>query len=118
MQSMAASSDISISHEEIVLKVLGGHRSGHVRGKGCGAIPIRSNSSVAHNQHNHDECLAKQLDTEKKLAEVLETQAAMETKVNESRASQAAMETKMNESRAAQAAMQAQLERVLKHLGG
>ena len=115
MQSMAASSDISISHEEIVLKVLGGHRSGHVRGKGCGAIPIRSNSSVAHNQHHHDECLAKQLDTKKKLAKMLETQVAMETKMNESRT---AWQTEINESRAAQVAMQAQLERVLKHLGG
>jgi hypothetical protein len=115
MQSMAANSDISISHEAIVLKVLGGHRSGHVRGKGCGAIPTRLNSSSTHNQHNHDECLAKQLDTEKKLAEVLETQVAMQTEMNESRA---AWQIEINESRAAQIAMQAQLERVLKHIGG
>ena len=113
---MAANFDnAAISHEDIVLKVFGGHRSGHVRGKGCGAIPTRSNSSSAHNQHNHNERLAKQLDTEKKLAEVLETQAAMQTELNESRV---AWKTKINELRAAQAAMQAQLERILKYLGG
>ena len=105
MKSMATNSDdAAISHEDIVLKVLGGHRSGYVRGKGCGTIPTRSNSSSAYNQHNYDECLAKQLDIEKKLAEVLETQATMQTE--------------MNELRAAQVAMQAQLERLLKHLGG
>jgi hypothetical protein len=76
MKSVAYSDNVSISHEDIVLKVIGGYRSRHVRRKSC-AIPTLSNSSSAHNQHNHDECLAKQLDTKKKLAEMLETQAAM-----------------------------------------
>ena len=74
MKSMAANSDdISIIHEDIVLKMLGGHCSGHVRGKGCGVIPTRSNSSSTQNQHNYDEYLAKQLNTEKKLVEMQET---------------------------------------------
>jgi hypothetical protein len=65
MKSIAASSDsVNSSQEDIVLKVLGGHRSGHVRGKGCGAIPPRSISSSAHTHYNHDECLVKQLETE------------------------------------------------------
>ncbi|XP_059436606.1 uncharacterized protein LOC132169613 [Corylus avellana] len=60
MESIAANFDnTNASQEDIVLKVLGGHRSGHVRGKGCGAIPTKSNSSSACNQQNHDECLAK-----------------------------------------------------------
>ena len=69
MKSIVVYSDsVNTSQEDIVLKVLGGHRLGHVRGKGCGAIPTRSISSSAHTNHNHDECLAKQLETEKKLA--------------------------------------------------
>ena len=70
MESIVANSDnVNTSQEDIVLKVLGGHHSGHVRGKGCGAIPLWSNSLSA---HNHDECLAKHLETERKLAESLE----------------------------------------------
>ena len=81
MESIVANSDnTNTSQEDIVLKVLGGHRSRHVRGKGCGAIPTRSNSSSAYSQHNHDECLAKQLEIEKKLAEMQEAQEAMEAK--------------------------------------
>jgi hypothetical protein len=78
MELIVANSDnVSTNREDIVSKVLGGHRSWHVRGKGCGAIPTRSNSSSAHNQHNHDECLAKQLETKNKLTEMQEAQAAM-----------------------------------------
>jgi hypothetical protein len=66
MESIATNFDyINISPEDIVLKVLGGHYLGHVIGMGCGAIPIRSNSSST---HNHDKCLSKQLETEHKLA--------------------------------------------------
>jgi hypothetical protein len=98
MKSIAESSDsVNSSQEDIVLKVLGGHRSGHVRGKGCGAIPPRSISSSAHTHYNHDECLVKQLETEQKLA---------------------AMEAEMKKSKETQAVMQAQLERLLNHLGG
>ena len=72
MESIVANSDnTNTSQEDIVLKVLRGHRSGHVRGKGCGVIPTWSNSSTtcyAAQLHNHDECMAKQLETEKKLA--------------------------------------------------
>jgi hypothetical protein len=60
MKSIAANFDsANTSQEDIVLKVLGGHRSRHCRGKGCGAIPTRSISSSAHTHDNHDECLAK-----------------------------------------------------------
>jgi hypothetical protein len=113
MESIAANSDdVNILPENIVLKVLGGHCSGHVRGQGCGAIPIRSNSSST---HNHDECLSKQLETEHKLAESLEKCAQLEE-------SQAALRAEMNASQAAlqaqQQAQQAQIDRLLKHLGG
>ncbi|XP_059441775.1 uncharacterized protein LOC132174086 [Corylus avellana] len=136
MESIAANSDnTNASQEDIVLKVLGGHRSGHVKGKGCGAKPTKSNSSC--NQQNHDECLAKQLETEEKLAameasfqaEIRESKAsqiAMEAtfqaEIKESKASQAAMEAafqaQIKESKASQAAMQAQMEMLLKHIGG
>ena len=109
MKSIAANSDnVNTSQEDIVLKVLGGHRSGHVRGKGCGAIPPRSISSSTHTHHNHDECLAKQLEIEQKLA-------AMKVEMKESKA---AMEAKMKKSKETQATMQAQLERLLNHIGG
>ena len=98
MKSIAASSDsVNTNQDDIVLKVLGGHRSGHVRGKGCGAIPPRSISSSTHTHHNHDECLTKQLETEQKLA---------------------TMEAEMKKSKETQAIMQAQLERLLNHIGG
>jgi hypothetical protein len=98
MKEIAANSDsVNTSQEDIFLKVLGGPRSGHVRGKGCGAIPTRSISSSTHPYHNYDECLAKQLENEKKLATV---------------------KAEMKESKATQAIMQAQLERLLNHIGG
>jgi hypothetical protein len=71
IESIANSNSVNTSQEDIVLKVVGGHRSRHVRGKDCGAIPTWSNSSTtcyAAQLHIHDECMAKQLETEKKLA--------------------------------------------------
>ena len=98
MKSIAANFDsVNTSEEDIVLKVLGGHCSGHVKGKGCGAILTRSIFSSEHTHYNHNECLAKQLETEKKLA---------------------VMEVEMKESKVTQAIMQAQIERLLNHLGG
>ena len=44
--------------EEIVTQVLGGPRSGHVRGMGCGVIPTRATSNKEHSvtqNNNHDE---------------------------------------------------------------
>jgi hypothetical protein len=119
MESIATNfDDVNIRPEDIVLKVLGGHRSRHVRGQGCGAIPIRSNSST----HNHDECLSKQLETEHKLVESLEkcakleeSQATLRAKMN---ASQAVLQAQMNASQAAQQAQQAQIDRLLKHMVG
>jgi hypothetical protein len=71
MESIVANSDnANTSQECIVLKVLGGHCSRHVREKGCSVIPTRSNSSSTYNQHNHDECLAKQLEIENKLVKM------------------------------------------------
>jgi hypothetical protein len=69
MESITTNFDyVNISLEDIVLKVLGGHRSGHVREMGCSVILIRSNSLST---HSHDECLSKQLETKRKLAESL-----------------------------------------------
>jgi hypothetical protein len=69
IKSIVANSDnVNTREEDIVLKVLDGHHLGHVIGKGCGAIPTQSTSSSAQTHHNHDECLVKQLETEKKLA--------------------------------------------------
>jgi hypothetical protein len=103
MESIATNfNDVNICPEDIVLKVLGGHRLGHVRGQGCGAIPIQSNSST----HNHDECLSKQLEIEHKLAESLEKCAKLEesqaTLRAEMNASQAVLQSQMNASQAAQ----------------
>ncbi|XP_059456466.1 uncharacterized protein LOC132186504 [Corylus avellana] len=130
MKSIDSSNSDNISQEDIVLKVLGGHRSGHVRGQGCGAIPIRLNSSST---EHHDECLAQQLETEKKLAESLEKcekleeiQVAMKAEMQEAQAAmkaemqeaKAAMKAEMEESKASQAALQAQVNMLLKHFGG
>jgi hypothetical protein len=108
--------DVNISAEDIVLKVLGEHRLGYVRGQGCGAIPIRSNSSST---HIHDECLSKQLEIEHKLAESLEKcakleelQVALKAEMN---ASQVALQAQMN---ASQVALQAQIDRLLKLMEG
>ena len=109
MKSIVASSDsVNTSQDDIVLKVLGGHCSEHVRGKGCGAIPSRSISSSAHTHHNHDECLTKQLETKQKVAAM----------VAEMKEPKVAMEAKMKKSKENQATMQAQLEKLLNHIGG
>ena len=44
--------------EEVVTQVLGGPRSGHVRGMGCGLIPTRATSNkerLLTQNNNHDE---------------------------------------------------------------
>ncbi|XP_059455372.1 uncharacterized protein LOC132185630 [Corylus avellana] len=88
MKSMTANFDnTNAIQEDIVLEVLGECRSGHVRGNGCGAIRTRSNFSSARIQQNHDDCLAKQLETKEKLT-------AMLAEIKESKASQAPMEAK------------------------
>jgi hypothetical protein len=56
--------------EKIVTQVLGGRRSGHVRGMGCGLIPPPSSSSQAHSFtqfDNHDDCRKRQEDTQSEL---------------------------------------------------
>jgi hypothetical protein len=114
MESIVANSNnTNTSQEDIVLKVLGGHHSGHVRGKGCGAKPIQSNSSSAYTQHNHDECLTKQIETEKELVEMQETQATMQVKMQDTKAT---FQVEIKKSKATQVAMQAQMEMLLNHL--
>ncbi|XP_059452041.1 uncharacterized protein LOC132182730 isoform X2 [Corylus avellana] len=56
--------------EEIVTKVLGGRRSGHVRGMGCGLIPTPLSSSQAQSftqSDNHDECRKRLEETQSEL---------------------------------------------------
>jgi hypothetical protein len=56
--------------KEIVTQVLGGRRSEHVRGKGCGLIPPNAISSQAHSFtqfDNHDECRKRQEDSQSEL---------------------------------------------------
>jgi hypothetical protein len=55
--------------EEVVTQVLGGPRSGHVRGMGCGLIPTRSTSNKEHlltQNNNQDEwkIKAEQMESE------------------------------------------------------
>jgi hypothetical protein len=56
--------------EEVVTQVLGGPRSGHVRGMGCGLIPTRATSNkdclLAQNSI-HDECKRRAEEIENEL---------------------------------------------------
>ena len=116
IESIAAIFDnVNTSQEDIVLKVLGEHYLRHVRGKGCGAIHTQSNSSLA---HNHDKCLAKQLEIENKLTESQEKCEKLQESHATMQESQATLQEKMNESKASQATLQEQMDRLLKHLGG
>jgi hypothetical protein len=56
--------------------VLGGHSQDTLEERVV--VPYLS-GQIPHQHTTTHKCLAKQLDTEKKLAEVLETQAAMQT---------------------------------------
>ena len=56
--------------EEIVTQVLGGPRSGHVRGMGCGLIPPRATSNKEHlltQNNSHDECKRRAEEIESEL---------------------------------------------------
>jgi hypothetical protein len=56
---------------EIMTKVLGGQRSGHVKGMGCGVIPTPLSSSrmCSFTQSHNREYILTQQATEKKLEE-------------------------------------------------
>jgi hypothetical protein len=56
--------------KEIVTQVLGGPRSGHVRGMGCGLIPTRATSNKEHlltQNNNHDKCKRRAEEMESEL---------------------------------------------------
>jgi len=45
IESIANTDSVDCTKEEIISQVMGGARSGYVRGMGCGVVPTPSNSS-------------------------------------------------------------------------
>jgi septal ring factor EnvC (AmiA/AmiB activator) len=97
---------------EIMTKVLGGRRSGHVKGMGCGVIPTPLSSSrmCSFTQSHNRKYILTQQETKKKLEEAEKKQEETEKKLEETKKKQEETEKKLEETEKKQEETEKKLE--------
>jgi hypothetical protein len=86
MEARVNSDSVNCTEEEIFSQVLGVSRSRHVRGKGCGVRPTRSNSSRARSTRQidiHEECKKHRQEIEASHQRMCEEMAPSQERVRE-----------------------------------